>query len=153
ADHRERGVFEPLEYRLALLDELFDPGPVGDIGGEEGEPEIDAEGEVLAVAADDEPLEALADDGDRLTNHRQSPGVEGIRLGMELEAGDAVAKVPQAGGAVAGDRLAEATEIGEAKPGREPRLVDIVAGGGQALQPSIRDAIERSTARLFEQQR
>ena len=43
ADHREGSVFEPPEYRLALLDELFDPGPVGDIGGEQREPEIDAE--------------------------------------------------------------------------------------------------------------
>src|SRR5262249_35576028 len=94
ADDRERRVLQRLEKRLAMLHEFLDPGPMRDVYGEERKPEICAERKMLSVISDDETFEALADDGNRLTDHRQRACVERVHLRMEFEAGDTVADVP-----------------------------------------------------------
>src|SRR3546814_10425205 len=65
------------------------------VGGEQRQPDIGADRKIIGLVVDDEALHAFPDDVDRLADHGEAVGVEGVHLGMEFQAGDAVADVPQ----------------------------------------------------------
>ncbi len=92
-------------------DELLDLAPGGDVGREQREAEIGADREMLALVVDHERLDLLPHERDRLPEQLHHLVVERVALAGELEAGDAVADVPQRGRAVLQQRLAAALHV------------------------------------------
>ena len=89
--------FYGLGHALKLADGEVDVVPLFFLNGHEEEHEIGADGEILGVVGDDEGfegvagasgLEGLEDEGDNV-------GAEGVHLGVEFDAGDAIAEVDQ----------------------------------------------------------
>ena len=108
ADHRERRVLERLVDLLAPLDDLLDLGPHRDVHGEQDQPEVGADREVVGLVVDDQRLPgppAVADQVDRAREQRHDVGVERVHLAGELQAQHAVADVPQRRRTVLRDRL------------------------------------------------
>src|SRR3546814_1409150 len=65
--------------------------------GEHGEPEIDTGREVRALVVDDQRLELLRHDLQRLADDLEHLRVHGVHLAVHLEAHHAVADIPQRG--------------------------------------------------------
>ena len=152
-DHRERAVLELAVDLLALGDQVLDHRPDRDVGREQREPDVGADREVAALVVDHERLEVLGDDADRLVDQVERVAVERVHLAVELEAGDAVADVPEAGGAVLRHRPAPPLDVLEQQHALGPDDVGVVAGQRQMLQATVLDPVERPVPDFAQQRR
>ena len=101
--------FSALVDLLALGDQLLDLAPERDVGGEQREAEIGADREVLALVVDHQRLDAVRPTSAiDLAEQRRACRRRARSSCWELEAGDAVADVPQRRRAVLQHRLAAA---------------------------------------------
>ena len=152
-DDREGGVFHRLHRLLAVFQHALDHRPDADIGGEQGQAEIGADGEVGALVVEHKRPEVLFHKLQRFLKQRNDIGIQRIHPGMDLEAGDPVADIPQAGGAVARDRFGRPLDIFEQQHAFGPldRAIDAVRA--EDLQAVAGDPVECPVADPVEQRR
>ena len=154
-DHREAGKAQLHEGILTALDPALHLRPGGDVGGEQGNPEIGPDGEVAAFVVDYQrlPRFILFDQRDGLVENGHNAVVEGVGVGGELETQDAVAQIPDRRCAAAQHRLGPALDVGEQQHafGPHDRLIAAVAEHEEAL--AVLDLVERALAHLLEQGR
>ena len=127
-DHRAGTELDGLGHVLELLDGHLDLVPLLFLDGEEQLHEVRADGEVGRVAGDDEGGEV----GDRLGRRLERLGDEGndvaaqgVHLGVQLDGGDAVAKIDQRGSGVLLDHA-----VGLSSPSRGRRRLRLRGRGG-----------------------
>jgi len=144
---RERRVFHRLHHRLALADQVVDHRPQPDIGGEQREADIGADRKVLRLVMDDQRLHLLADVIQGLLQQPERILVECVHLAVELEAGDAVADVPQRRRGVLEDRLGRQLDVGEQQHALAAldRMIDAI--GAEVVEPAAVDLVEATGLR------
>ena len=114
ADDGEGGVFERLIGLLPGFHDLFNRGPEGDIGSEEGKPQVRPHREVRALVINHEALVALGRNGlHGFYQQGHNLIVEAVHLRGELEAQHAVANIPNRGRGVFQYRLRVPLDVGQ----------------------------------------
>src|SRR5204863_4182982 len=144
ADHREGCVFEACVYLLAVA--LHEPHgePGAQFLGDEEETDIGADGEIFALIVDDQAAVAAGNEANRLVDQTQRQRIERIHLAVKLKTQDTVANVPQAGGAVAGNRLRAQLDVSEEQHADGVRQVAIAAGHVKELPSAVLRTVEAS---------
>ena len=129
AHHREGSVLHRPERALPELGRRREQVPCPGADREQRFAEVGPGGEVLPVVVDDQPREPVRHDVQCLSDELQDRLVERIHPGMEFEAGDVAAGVPEACGVVPDHPLAAPFHVGQ--PYDAPRRDDgdVAAGG------------------------
>ena len=128
--HREGGVLHGLERALPEFGRRREPVPRPGADREQRLPEVGSGGEVLPFVVDDQPRETIRDQCERPPDELQDRRVQGVHPGMEFEAGDVPAGVPQARGVVPDHPLAAPFHVGEPYDSRRRDDGDVADGGG-----------------------
>ncbi len=105
---RHDGPLAELQAHVGLLevvDHLLEDVPVALLDGDEHLEDVGPDGEVGGLVADDEAREVLLHDVAGQEKHVDDVLVDGVHLGVELEAGHPVAHVDEAGARVLADDL------------------------------------------------
>ena len=150
ADHRKGSILHGLEGLLAERGRPREPIPRPRADREQGFAEIGPGGEVLPVVVDDEPRETVRHELECLPDERQAPLVQGVHPGVEFEAGDVPAGVPQARGVVSDHPRTTALHVGETLRSARPHEGRIAAGGAEPLDAPAGLAVEAALARRLQ---
>jgi hypothetical protein len=143
-------VLHRLQRVLADRDRLLDLLPGGDVRREEREAEVGADREVRALVVDHERLHLRLHELDRLVQEAHDLVVERVRLRGELEAGDAVAEVPQRGRAVLQQRLGGELDVLEQQHALGAHEVVILAVETEELALAVLEPVEGLVSHLLE---
>ena len=76
------------------MNQIFDHGPSGNIGGKHGHAQIDTRREVLALIVDHQRLVPLGCDLKGLTDHGKDLQVHRFHFAMHLETDYPIANIP-----------------------------------------------------------
>jgi hypothetical protein len=107
----------------------------------------------MEKVVDDERPEVALDQAEGLVEKRHGLGDQGVRLGVELQAGDALADIPEARGLIVEQWRARAYDIAEAH--HAGRTVDRVVGAvvAQVHEPARLGPVEAAARRGLEKGR
>src|SRR5579859_103707 len=98
--HRDRAILEHLVRLLQAVDGIFDHLPLPLSGSHQDQEEVGARGEVSGLIADHQGAELLWTLFYSVAQHLDNALVDGVHLGVELDAAYSIAQVDQRGGVV-----------------------------------------------------